>query len=200
MKRKLSLVGYSGHAYVCAEIALLNNIKLYGYYEKNKKKENPYNLEYLGQEENINDNNNIFISIGDNNIRKKIYQKLSHANFKTKLLHPNSIISSTANISNQVLICSGAIVNPQVKIGFGSIINTGSLIEHGSVIEKFCHIAPGAVILGDVLVGEGSLIGANSVIKQGVKIGKNSIVGAGSVVLTDVNDNCRVVGNPCRKI
>ena len=199
MKRKLSLVGYSGHAYVCAEIAILNNIKLYGYYENYKKKENPYNLEYLGQEENIYDNN-IFISIGDNSIRKKIYQKLSQANFKTKLLHPNSIISSTANISDQVLICSGAIINPQVNIGFGSIINTGSLIEHGCAIERFCHIAPGAVILGDVLVGEGSLIGANSVIKQGVKIGKNSIVGAGSVVLTDVNDNSKVVGNPCRKI
>ena len=40
----------------------------------------------------------------------------------------------------------------------------------------------------------------NSVIKEGIKIGSNVIIGAGSVVIRDINDNSKVVGNPAKEI
>ena len=42
MKKNNNIIGYSIHAYVCIEIALLNDIFIGGYRDLNKKNENPY--------------------------------------------------------------------------------------------------------------------------------------------------------------
>ena len=181
-------------------MTVLNGIIIAGYCDLNKKNENPYELNYLGEEQNMYSEQEVFICIADNMIRKNIYKKLPNLDFNIKLIHPNSIISNTVNIGFQTLVCAGAIINPQVKIGNGCIINTGSIIEHECIIGDFSHIAPGAVLSGNVLIGKGSFIGANSVIKQGVKIGCNVTVGAGSVVINDILDNTKVVGNPSKTI
>jgi acetyltransferase-like isoleucine patch superfamily enzyme len=49
-------------------------------------------------------------------------------------------------------------------------------------------------------VGENSFVGAKSVIRENITIGKNVIIGAGSVVVKDIPDNVKVVGNPARFI
>ena len=76
MKKKINIIGYSGHAYVCIEIALLNGIIIDGYCDLNKKNENPYELNYLGEEQNMNSEREVFICIADNIIRKNIYKEL----------------------------------------------------------------------------------------------------------------------------
>ena len=200
MRKEINIIGYSGHAFVCIEIALLNDIIFGGYCDLNKKNENPYELNYLGEEQNTYSEQEVFICIADNMIRKELYKKLPNLDFNINLVHPNSIISNTVDIGFQTLICAGAIINSQVKIGNGCIINTGSIIEHECIIEDFSHIAPGAVLSGNVVIGKGSFIGANSVIKQGVKIGCNVVVGAGSVVINDISDNAKVAGNPSKNI
>jgi acetyltransferase EpsM len=86
------------------------------------------------------------------------------------------------------------------KIGRNVILNTACIIEHDCTIGDSSHIAPGAVLAGNVKVGERTFIGANAVKKQGVKIGNDVIVGAGSVVIHDIPNNQKVVGNPCRLI
>ena len=49
-----------------------------------------------------------------------------------------------------------------------------------------------------VRIGNDVWVGANVMILKGVCIGNNVIIGAGSVVSTDIPDNCIAVGNPCR--
>jgi len=200
MSNKINIIGYSGHSYVCIEIALLNNFIINGYCDLNKKSKNPYNLSYLGEEKNMNTKQDVFICIADNVIRNNIYKSLPSLDFNINLIHPNSIISNTVDIGFQTLICAGAIINSQVKIGNGCIINTGSIIEHECEIGDFSHIAPGAVLSGNVVIGKRSFIGANCIIKQGVKIGCNVMVGAGAVVIDDILNNTKVVGNPSRYI
>ena len=41
-------------------------------------------------------------------------------------------------------------------------------------------------------------VGANAVIKQGVVIGKDVVIGAGTVVINDVENGKKIVGNPSR--
>ena len=200
MHKNINIIGYSGHSYVCIETAILNHKLIGGYYDLNMKNNNPYNIDYLGKENNVNSNVKVFICVADNYRRKKIYYQNDKMDFNINLIHPNSFISKTVEIDHQNLICSGVNINAQVKIGKGCIINTGSVIEHECVIEDFSHIAPGAILCGNVEVGKGSFIGANSVIKQGVKIGKNATIGAGAVVISDVIDNETVIGNPAKKI
>jgi acetyltransferase EpsM len=55
-------------------------------------------------------------------------------------------------------------------------------------------------LAGNVKVGERTFIGSNSVIKQGIHIGKDVIIGAGAVVLNNIPDGTKVVGNPNRFI
>ncbi len=200
MNLSIAIVGYSGHSYVCLDIAKKNKFIIEGYYDLKQKDVNPYNLVYLGREDKyVNCRTSYFVAIGDNQIRKKISETIFNQNHNlVNLIHSSSIISPTTVMLNHNLISAGIIINAQVTIGRGTIINTGAIIEHECVIENYVHIAPGAVLLGDVKVGECSFIGANSVIKEGVKIGKNCIVGAGAVVLKDIEDNTTVVGNPAR--
>jgi maltose O-acetyltransferase len=54
--------------------------------------------------------------------------------------------------------------------------------------------------IGKVKIGRKTFIGAHSVILPGVTIGENVIVGAGSVVTSDIPDNCVAVGNPAKVI
>lgn len=202
INKKIVIIGYSGHSYGCIEVAIRQGFSIVGYHEVIEKVNNPYNLNYLGCEDNIDSNNRPFIALGDNSIRQKIFEKLRSNNIflDTTLIHSNSTISKSSLIKKQTFISAGVIINPQVKIGVGCIINTGVIIEHDCSIDKFSHIAPGAVLAGNVSIGMCCMIGANAVIKQGVKIGDNVIIGAGAVVLKDINSNTIFAGNPAKEI
>ena len=202
INKKIVIIGYSGHSYGCVEVAIKQGFSIVGYHDILEKVNNPYNLKFLGPEDNIDSNNKVFMAIGDNIIRRKIYEKLrlNNISLNTTLIHSNTIISKSSLIEKQTFISAGVIINPQVKIGVGCIINTGAIIEHDCSIGKFSHIAPGAVLAGNVSIGSGCMIGANAVIKQGVKVGDNVIIGAGAVVLKNVNSNKTFVGNPAKQI
>ena len=206
LDKKVILIGYSGHAYVVADIAIENRYDIIGYTEKSMAQDNPFNLNYAGYEREIdffekNKKIEFIIGIGDNLIREKIYNLITSKNAEI-----NTLISSTASISHSAKIASGTFINRNVtinalaKIGSNVILNTACVIEHECEILDSVHIAPGVVLSGSVFVGERTFIGANSIVKQGVKIGKDVIIGAGSVVLSDVPDGKKIVGNPSRSI
>lgn len=201
--QKIDIIGYSGHSYLCIEIAEQMGYKVISYYDREIKTINPYKLNYLGSEnEIINIDTPLFISIGDNYIRKKVYDKLITIKniIFISLIHNNSFISKSVSIGNNCLISSGVQINPLSKIGNNVIINTNAVIEHECIINNHTHIAPGSVLLGNVKIGENCFIGANSTIKQGVKICDNVIIGAGSVVLNDINLPGTYIGVPAKLI
>ncbi len=202
--KNVFLIGYSGHAYVVAEILELNNFTIIGYLENEEKANNPFDLKYLGSENNESilhdrflNNTPFFTAIGNNLVREKIYTKLIAKNFKSvNAIHPYAVVSKQCGIDDGVLVAAGAILNPFCFINKGSIINTGCIIEHECVIGEFSHIAPGAVLAGNVEVGKRTFIGANATIRQGAIIGNDVIIGAGAVVLNNIDNNVKVAGNP----
>ena len=195
-------IGYSGHSYGCIEVAINQEFSVVGYHDLLENHSNPYNLSYLGHEDMLDSKIKVFVAIGDNSIRRKIYDKLriKDISLNTTLIHSDTTISKSSLIEEQTFISAGVIINAQVKIGVGCIINTGAIIGHECSIAQFSHIAPGAVLAGNVSIGSGCMIGANAVIKQGVKVGDNVIIGAGAVVLKDVNSETTYVGNPAKEI
>ena len=197
MKIKLEFIGYSGHSYVCIEAAINSGYEIAGYYDIEEKLINPYQLRYLGSENEISNSiNSLFVAIGDNQLRQLISEKLSLNNNFATLIHPSTVISSTTIVSNNVLISAGTVINAQAKIGFGCIINSSATVEHECYLSDYVHIAPGAVLAGNVTVGKRSFIGANATIKQGITIGEDVTIGAGAVIIKDVPSNSTVVGNP----
>ncbi len=199
------LIGYAGHAYVAYGILEASGMKVTAYCDVEEKATNPFGLEFLGSEssgpakEKIR-STGFFIGVGDNRIRKKIFDEFAQIQrYPVNAVHPSAIISKHAVISGHgVMISAGACINPLAKIGNGAICNTGCIVEHECVVGDFAHIGPGTVLCGNVTVGEGSFIGAGAVIRQGIIIGKQVIIGAGAVVVKNVEDNETVAGNPSR--
>ena len=206
--KSVAIIGYSGHAYVACEIIRAQGHSIVGYFDLTEKEHNPFDLIYLGTETNteaikkLDRSDSLFISIGNNSTREKIYNRLNDIvkNEITSIIHPSAIIAADVKIGNGIMIGPNVTINPLTKIGDGAICNTSCIIEHENIIGEFSHIGPGAVLCGNVHVGKGSFVGANAVIKQGVHIGDRVIVGAGSVVLSDIKNDSIVAGNPSRDI
>tara|TARA_B110001469_G_C9480294_1_gene240846 strand:+ start:141 stop:740 length:600 start_codon:yes stop_codon:yes gene_type:complete len=196
----IALIGSGGHAKVIVDlINELNTYKIIGFFDDDKAAQ-LYNIKYLGEIKNIDSSiENFIICIGNNKIRKNIFENNKNLNWVT-LIHPSAIISESAIIGNGTVVCAGSILQTDVKIGKQCIINTASSIDHECFIDDFCSICPKATLCGQVKIGKISFIGSNSTIIQCIIIGDNCIIGAGTVVIKNIENNCKVVGNPGRII
>ncbi len=205
-KKPLYILGYSGHAYTVIDTALSKNFEIEGYFDELEKKNNPFNLKYMGSEhvsdfKTLVNDTPCFPAIGNNAIREKLVTLISHKNVQQEtLIHRSAVINSLVEIKQYTLVNAGAVINSMSNIETGCIVNTNATIEHDCQISDFVHIAPGTVLAGGVFVGQSSFIGANSIVKEGLTIGSNVTIGAGSVVLENVPDNQTWVGNPAKKI
>lgn len=206
LSKTVVLVGYSGHGYSVADIAVENSFNLKYYTDRTKASFNPFKLEYLGFEgdhnfEFWNNGFDFILGIGDNHIRNNIGRLIKSKNCEVlNLVQSQASLSTKLEMGEGNFVARQVVINAFAQIGDYCIINTGAIIEHECKIGDGVHIGPGAVLAGNVSVADNSFIGANSVIKQGVSIGKDVVVGAGSVILNDIPDNMRIVGNPGRKI
>lgn len=124
--------------------------------------------------------------------------KSKGAKFAT-IIHPTAIISEFCEIGEGVIITANAKISPNVKVG-NYVTLLGSGFGHDVVVEDFCTITGNCSINGHVTLGEGSFIGSNSCIAPGKKIGAWSLVAMGSMVITNVKSDTKVMGNPARKI
>ncbi|SEK70214.1 sugar O-acyltransferase, sialic acid O-acetyltransferase NeuD family [Roseovarius nanhaiticus] len=141
----------------------------------------------------------LFCGIGTNSVRAKLFDTYSLGS-ACVLVHPSSLISSSATIGAGTLVVAGCIVNADAYIGKGVILNTACSVDHDCRIGDFVHISPGARLAGNVTVADGSWIGIGAVVREGVTIGKNAIVGAGAAVIEDVAEGGRVGGVPAREL
>lgn len=204
--KNIYILGYSGHAYVVLDAALSNHYVVKGYFDNSKVENNPYQINYIGEETKVDiksilKSDYIFPAIGSNSIRKKLihFIESKHLN-QIALIDKSACVSLKAILGKSTLVGPRAIINSMVEIGKGCIINSGTIIEHECKIGDFTHIAPGSVLTGNVTVGKEVFIGANATIIPGVTIGDNAVVGAGAVVIKNIASNETWVGNPARRI
>lgn len=198
--KRIAIIGSGGHAKVIVDlINELNIYKIVGFYDDNITSK-LYDIVNLGKINNIDNSiENFIIGIGNDKIRKKIFDNNKNLKWVT-LIHPSAIVSKNVTIDSGTVVCAGSIIQTDVKIGKHCIINTGCSIDHECVIGDFSSICPKATLCGQVKIGHLCFIGANATIIQCLTIGNNSIIGAGGVIIKDVNDNSKVVGNPGRII
>ena len=195
LSNKIILYGASGHAKVISSIIEAMDMFIDIIFDDNEKVAylNQYKV-LTGYDRNYNSNIPIIISIGDNKIRKKISEKITHP--FTILIHPSSIIDKNAKFQNGSVVFHNAIVQRDSIVGKHCIINTNASIDHDCFIGDFVHISPSATLCGNVKVGEGTHIGAGATIIPNINIGKWCVIGAGAVITKDVPDYSLVVGIP----
>jgi sugar O-acyltransferase (sialic acid O-acetyltransferase NeuD family) len=189
----ICLFGASGHGKVIKDIAASHEIDIIAFYDDNPKSD------CLGEtpvhhSNELNNQHDFVISIGDNLIRKKTSENLN-VSFGI-LSHRNATISDAVTVEEGTVVMANAVVNADVQLGKHVIVNTGAVVEHDAKIADFVHISPNATVCGAVKVGIGTHIGAGAIVAPNITIGNWAVIGAGAVVLKDVPDRAVVVGNP----
>ncbi|GGI65664.1 acetyltransferase [Enterococcus alcedinis] len=204
-RKKLIIIGASGHGKVAADIALkMNKWDEILFLDDYSTKDNLLNFPIVGSTKDIlkyKEVADFFIGIGDNKTREGIFKQLDALEVSiATLIHPSAVIGIDVSISRGTAIMAGSIINPSTKIGQCAIINTGSKVDHDSTIGAFVHLSPGVSVAGNVNVGKRTWLGIGSVVSNNIEISKDVVVGAGSLVIHDIVNSGTYVGTPAIEI
>lgn len=205
MKKKLLIIGASGHGKVVVDIAIkMNKWRYIAFLDDDPSITECMGFSVRGKTEDAfkyADEADIFVAVGNNEIREKVQNKLESAGIKPPLLiHPSAIIGSEVEVGNGTVIMAGVVVNSATRIGKGCIINTAATLDHDNRIADFVHISPGAHLAGMVEVGKKTWIGIGSTISNNLTITGNCKIGAGAVVVKTIAESGTYVGVPARSI
>ncbi len=196
MSKSIYIYGASGHGLVVADVAKSCGYEDIVFLDDDKSKGF---LAFDDIKENID--YHIAFGIGNNQIREKLYKKVKENGFSTPILiHPSSIISSSAKIEEGTVVMPNVVVNAKAYIGKCVILNSSCVVEHESIIGDYVHISPKVAIAGDVKIGDFTHIGIGSSVIQCLEIGKNSIIASGSVIKKNIADFKKAYGTPCKEI
>lgn len=142
-----------------------------------------------------------FIAVGDNRLRKRLFNQLLDMGIEL----PNAIaksayVSPSAILGRGTIVMPGAIIGADAIVENGCILNCGCSIDHDNRLADFVHIGPGSHLAGNVQVEEGAFLGVGTSVVPELTIGAWTIVGAGAVVLGNVPPDEIWVGCPARQL
>lgn len=204
MKDKLLIIGAGGHGKVVADIALsMNKWKSIAFLD-DKDIKLSMGIKVIGKSTDAFQylkDWDIFVAIGNNEIRERIQDKLKAegANFPI-LIHPSAVIGKNVKFGEGTVVMANAVINCCTNIGNGCIVNTGATIDHDNLIEDYVHISPGAHIAGTVKIGKGTWIGIGSIVSNNINIIGGCKVGAGAVIVKDIAELGTYIGVPAKKL
>ncbi|NLU26610.1 MAG: acetyltransferase [Hungateiclostridium thermocellum] len=205
MKKRLIIIGASGHGKVVADIAVkMNKWQSIVFVDDDESIKMCMDIPVIGKTDDAlkyKDEADFFVAVGNNATRERIQTKLEHegASIAT-LVHPDAVIGYQVSVGIGTVIMAGAVINSSSTIGKGCIINTNSSVDHDCILEDYVHVSPGAILAGTVKVGKGSWIGIGSVISNNINICAGCMLGAGAVVIKDITEPGTYVGVPARRI
>ena len=127
----------------------------------------------------------VFIAVGDNAVRRKIYRQLRGHDFPA-LIDPSSQVSPTTEFKHGTFIACEAVVSVGTEIGKFVIINARAGVGHDSTVGDFSNIAPGVSLSGHTVIGEDVMMGTNSCTAPGMTVGDGATVVCGTPVLKNV--------------
>lgn len=157
----------------------------------------------LFSRENLN-GMNFLLTMGDNNIRTEISNKLRTLGGNVpSLIHPSAVISRFAEISPiGVYISPFTYVQADSSIDCNTILLSHVNISHTTHIGKSCFIAGGATIGAYTTIEDNVFIGQGALSISGKvnHIGENSYIGARSLITKDIPSNVIVCGTPAKII
>jgi acetyltransferase-like isoleucine patch superfamily enzyme len=114
--------------------------------------------------------------------------------------HENGLeIGNNVQVGANSTIGNG-FLGTSTKILDDSKIDFGVSIAHRSQVGRRVFIAAGAVISGSVEIGDDCWIGPSATLSNGIRIGHRSFVALGSVVVSNFDDDSRLMGVPARKV
>lgn len=205
MKDKLVIIGASGHGKVVVDIAIkMNKWKNIVFLDDDVAIKACMGLGVVGKTGKafeLANEADVFVAVGNNEIREKLQNELESAGVKLPLLiHPSATIGAEVEIGSGSVIMAGVVINSATEIGKGCIINTAATVDHDNRIADYVHVSPGAHLAGMVTVGVKTWIGIGSIVSNNLTVTGNCKIGAGAVVVKNITESGTYVGIPARSI
>jgi len=138
-------------------------------------------------------------AIANPSIKEKVVNslKLKNAMF-TNIIHPTAIIGDFSKIGEGFVSYPNSCINVNVKIGdFVTLLS--SSIGHDAIIGDYSTISSYCDITGGVKIGKRVFLGSHVTIVPKRNVGDDAYIGAGSVVISHIKENIKVMGNPAKK-
>lgn len=147
------------------------------------------------------ENNDVFIcAIGSTEVREEVTMKLKKRGAEfTSIVHPTAIVADNAELGEGTILYPFAIVSDSVKLQEGCIVNMHSTIAHDSFVGAFTTISAFCDITGACIVGERVFLGTSAKIVPRTKVGNDAFLCAGSIVMNQVKEGDKVMGNPAKR-
>lgn len=201
-KKKLIIIGASGHGKVIADMATSLEYKDIFFLDDNISNHHCMEFPVVGTSRDAVNfpDADFIVAIGNAIVRERIQHELSAAGLKiTTLIHPKAIVSSRSKIEKGTVIMAGAVVNPDSIIGEGCIINTGATVDHDNRINDYAHISVGSHLAGTVSIGKRTWIGAGATVSNNIKICADCMIGAGALVVKNIDYPGTYIGVPAKR-
>ena len=207
MSEKIVLIGAGSQGRVTLDILdscgyevigfLDDNESLWGNYVNGKKV-----LGGLADAQKIlRDECKFIISVGNNYLREKIFERLKlDLSLYKNAIHSSSVVLKSVSKGNGNMIFANTFIGTDSTIGNHVIVNNGVTIEHDCQIKDFVTISPGCCMGGRVVILEGAFLSVGVTLSPRVTIGANSRIGSGSVVVDDIPSGVLAYGAPARII
>lgn len=184
---KLIIVGAGGHGRCCLDIAREKYDDI-AFLDDNLIGQSINDCQVIGgmddMEKFFPKYDNIFIAIGNNQMRMNLIEKAMKIGFNVvNLVSEKSCVSRYSKIGKGCVLFPGAIVEANAKIGNGTVLCANTVINHDAVVEDGCLIYSNNVIRPNASIGKLTRIGSNCTVKFGVKVEKMSDIEDGKVVI-----------------
>ena len=141
--KSLLILGAGGHGAVVKEVAEACGYDKIDFLDDNI----PHAIGKISELNIFKEYESVFVSIGNNKLRKQLLDKAINLGFKTPILiHPDAYVSSSAKVEEATIIEPKAIVNSNAMIGRGCIISIGAVVDHNACIDEFAHINAGTIV------------------------------------------------------
>jgi sugar O-acyltransferase (sialic acid O-acetyltransferase NeuD family) len=206
IKKRLAILGASGHGKVVADAALMGGWDEVVFFDDAWPQLTEVEVwQVVGNTRQLIDRavriDGAVVAIGNNVIRLEKQYELEKTGVQlVTIIHPTAVVSSFSEIGKGSVVFAGAVINAFATIGCACIINTSSTIDHDCLLADGVHISPGAHVAGMVTIGQAAWIGIGASVKHCIHIGDNVLVGAGAVVVNDIESGLTVVGVPAREV
>jgi len=125
--------------------------------------------------------------------------KLDKSCFAT-IIHPSAVVASEAQIGYNTLLMPNVVVSSGASIGNHCIILPNTTVSHDSVIGDYGCVGSNVSISGYVTIESNCYIGSGTRIRNNITIHEKSLIGLGSNVVSDIEREVVVAGNPAKKI
>lgn len=205
MSTDIVVIGAGGHAVSVTSVAQSHGFRVIAYVDDTLAGAEILGTSVITKQQCISlyPEGNLFIAIGDNAVRERVYLEYKDAlpgsDFPA-LIHSSSVVGVSSKVGIGTVVMPLANVGPNSTVGNFCILNTSSSIDHDCVMGNFSSLAPGVICGGTVTIGTRSAIAIGATVKHGIGLGDDVVIGANSYVDRPMEDNVVAYGTPCKRI